>query len=52
MEESGQGVLTDGEWAVLEPLMPVSSNRCGRWRDHRRVINGIIYRISTGKQSV
>jgi transposase len=30
--------LTDGEWAVLEPLLPVSNNRCGRWRDHRQVI--------------
>ncbi|MFJ9822227.1 IS5 family transposase [Streptomyces sp. NPDC101151] len=38
------------EWAVLEPLLPVSNNRCGRWRDHRQVINGIIHRLSTGCQ--
>ncbi|MGP3947914.1 transposase [Streptomyces sp. 7N604] len=40
--------LTDAEWAVLEPLLPVSNNRCGRRRDHRQVINGIIHRLSTG----
>ncbi|WP_404828352.1 IS5 family transposase [Streptomyces canus] len=42
--------LTDGEWAVLEPLLPKSNHRCGRWRDHRQVINGIIHRLSTGCQ--
>lgn len=26
------GALADGEWAVLEPLLPVSNHRC-RWRD-------------------
>ncbi|GAA0271682.1 hypothetical protein GCM10010302_06590 [Streptomyces polychromogenes] len=33
-----------------EPLLPKSDNRCGRWRDHRQVINGIIYRVSSGCQ--
>ncbi|WP_406182101.1 IS5 family transposase [Streptomyces canus] len=45
-----RGDLTDGEWATLEPLLPTSNNRCGRWRDHRQVINGIIHRLSTGCQ--
>lgn len=45
-----QGDLTDGEWAVLAPLLPRSNSRCGRWRDHRQVINGIIQRLSTGCQ--
>jgi transposase len=45
-----RGDLTDDEWAVLEPLLPTSNNRCGRWRDHRQVINGIIHRLSTGCQ--
>ncbi|WP_373430190.1 IS5 family transposase [Streptomyces sp. V1I1] len=45
-----RGDLTDDEWAVLEPLLPMSNNRCGRWRDHRQVINGIIHRLSTGCQ--
>lgn len=25
-----RGDLTDGEWAVLDPLLPVSNNRYGR----------------------
>jgi transposase len=45
-----RGDLTGGEWAVLEPLLSVSDNRCGRWRHHRQVINGIIHRLSTGVQ--
>ncbi|MGV4926525.1 IS5 family transposase [Streptomyces sp. BHT-5-2] len=45
-----RGDLTDAEWAVLAPLLPVSNNRCGRWRDHRQVINGIIHRFGTGVQ--
>lgn len=45
-----RGDLTDDEWAVLVPLLPTSNNRCGRWRDHRQVINGIIHRLSTGCQ--
>lgn len=45
-----RGDLTDAEWAVLAPLLPTSNNRCGRWRDHRQVINGIIHRLSTGCQ--
>ena len=35
---------------MLEPLLPKSNNRCGRWRDHRVVINGIIHRLGTGCQ--
>ncbi|MFI6207492.1 transposase [Streptomyces sp. NPDC051041] len=45
-----RGDPTDEEWAVTEPLLPVSCYRCGRWRDHRQVINGIIHRPSTGVQ--
>ncbi|GGU47626.1 transposase [Streptomyces violascens] len=45
-----RGDLTVDEWAVLEPLLPLSNNRCGRWRDHRQVINGIIHRLGTSCQ--
>ncbi|MGW7615041.1 IS5 family transposase [Streptomyces antimycoticus] len=45
-----QGDLTDDEWALLKPLLPSGNNRCGRWRDHRQVINGIIHRLGTGVQ--
>lgn len=35
-----RGDLTDEEWAVLEPLLPKSNNRCGRWRDDLAVSRG------------
>ncbi|WP_435887603.1 IS5 family transposase [Streptomyces antimycoticus] len=45
-----RGDLTDAQWEWLEPLLPVSNGRCGRWRDHRQVVNGVLYRIRTGVQ--
>ncbi|MFP1628069.1 IS5 family transposase [Streptomyces sp. 5K101] len=45
-----RGDLTDSQWERLEPLLPVSNGRCGRWRDHRQVVNGVLYRIRTGVQ--
>lgn len=44
------GDPTDDERAPLKPLPPVNDNRCGRWRDHRQVVNGIIHRSGTGVQ--
>src|SRR5690606_33591213 len=39
--------LTDSAWAVIEPLLPQRSR--GRpWKDHRRVINGILWVLATG----
>jgi transposase len=46
----GRGDLTDAEWERLRPFLPVSNRRCGRWRDHRQVINGILHRVRTGVQ--
>uniref|UniRef100_UPI003570E3D6 IS5 family transposase n=1 Tax=Streptomyces ruber TaxID=83378 RepID=UPI003570E3D6 len=46
----GRGDLTDAEWERLEPFLPVSNGRCGRWRDHRQVIDGILHRVRTGVQ--
>jgi transposase len=41
--------LTDPEWALLEPLLPDRTpQRGGRWQDHRRVINGVLWRTRTG----
>ncbi|MFE6886763.1 IS5 family transposase [Streptomyces sp. NPDC057694] len=45
---AGRGDLSDGQWRRLEPLLPVSNNRCGRWRDRRQVVNGILHRVRTG----
>ncbi|WP_455907550.1 IS5 family transposase [Streptomyces mirabilis] len=44
----GRGDLTDQEWERLRRFLPVSNGRCGRWRDHRQVINGILHRVRTG----
>jgi transposase len=42
-------VLTDVQWARIEPVMPSSEGQRGRpFRDHRQVVEGIIYRLRTG----
>ncbi|MFI8912818.1 IS5 family transposase [Streptomyces sp. NPDC053513] len=46
----GRGELSDAEWEQLRPFLPVSNRRCGRWRDHRQVIDGILHRVRTGVQ--
>ncbi|GAB3870004.1 hypothetical protein GCM10028801_46500 [Nocardioides maradonensis] len=41
--------MNDAQWARIEPLMPSSEGRRGRpWREHRQVVEGIIYRFRTG----
>lgn len=47
---TGRGDLTEAEWRRLEPLLPTGNNRCGQWRDHRQVVNGILHRVRTGVQ--
>ncbi|MBZ4322040.1 IS5 family transposase [Streptomyces huiliensis] len=44
----GRGDLSDGEWARLEPHLPRNVGRGGRWKCHRTVINGILFRLRTG----
>lgn len=44
----GRGDLTDAEWERLRPFLPVGNGRCGRWRDHRQVINGMLHPVRTG----
>ncbi|QTI43126.1 hypothetical protein JYK04_00888 [Streptomyces nojiriensis] len=46
----GRGDPSDAEWERLRPLLPVSNKRCGRWRDHRQVIDGFLHRLRTGVQ--
>jgi transposase len=33
---------------VIEPLLPPVRTDRGRWRDHRQVINGILWKLRTG----
>jgi transposase len=46
----GRGDLTNAERAQLESLLPRGGAQVGRWSDHRRVINGVLYRVRTGVQ--
>ena len=45
-----RGDLADSEWAKLEPLLPAPKpeKAGGRYRDHRQVINGILWVLRTG----
>jgi transposase len=42
-------VLTDEQWALIEPLLPSSKGKRSRpSRDHRQVMEGIVFRYRTG----
>ncbi|MFD9244198.1 IS5 family transposase, partial [Streptomyces sp. NPDC059556] len=42
-------MLTDAQWARIEPLLPDRTpRRGGRWRDHRQVIDAIAWKYRTG----
>ena len=44
-----QRVLTDAQWERIAPLMPSSDGARSRpFRDHRQVVEGVIYRFRTG----
>ncbi len=44
-----RGELTDQEWERLEPHLPPEQPEMGRPNvDHRRIINGILWRLRTG----
>lgn len=40
--------LSDAQWKIVEPLMPKNGRRGGQWKDHRVVLNGILWRTATG----
>src|ERR1700742_4447146 len=44
----GRGELTDRAWAAIEPLLPSVTTRGRHWRDHRQVINAILWKLRTG----
>jgi transposase len=43
-----RGELANVAWAQIAPLMPENRRRGGRWRDHRTVVNGILWKLRTG----
>lgn len=43
------GVISDELWALIEPVLPCSAGRRGRpWNDHRRTLEGIVWRFRVG----
>lgn len=44
----GRGELTDTAWRRISPLLPENGRRGKQWRDHRRVIDGILWRLRIG----
>lgn len=45
----GRGELTENAWGVIAPLLPSRrGRRGGQWRDHRTIINGILWKLRTG----
>ncbi|CAL9363217.1 hypothetical protein SUDANB120_06619 (plasmid) [Streptomyces sp. enrichment culture] len=42
------GEISDAAWAVIEPLLPPAGRARGRWRDHRQVLEGIVFKFRTG----
>ena len=43
-----RGELTDEAWEWIAPLLPENGRRGKQWKDHRKVINGILWKIKTG----
>ena len=40
--------LTDAGWAQLAPTLPANGRRGQQWRDHHRVLSGILWVMRTG----
>jgi transposase len=46
---SRRTALTDAQWERIAPLRPSDEGKLGRrFRDHRQVAEGIVYRYRTG----
>jgi transposase len=43
-----RGELTDTAWQRVEPLLPKNGRRGKQWKDHRQVVNGILWKLRTG----
>jgi transposase len=44
----GRGELSDTAWAAIAPLLPPDGQRGRPWVNHRKVINGILWKVRTG----
>lgn len=46
----GRGELTEQAWQEIAPWLP-TGGKDGQWRDHRTVINGIVWKLRPGHRS-
>jgi hypothetical protein len=37
-----RGEIADEAWKRIAPLLPENGQRGGRWKNHRKVMNGIL----------
>jgi transposase len=44
----GRGERTDKAWEQVALQLPVNGRKGQQWADHRRVINGILWKLRTG----
>lgn len=44
----GRGEITDAAWEQIAPLLPPNGKRGGQWREHRPIVNGILWKLRTG----
>ncbi len=40
--------FTDAQWRKIEPLPPGNGGPGGQWADHRKVVDGVLFRARTG----
>jgi transposase len=40
--------ITDEAWEKIEPLLPSNGKRGSQWKDHRTILNGILWKFGTG----
>jgi transposase len=43
-----RGELADKAGTQIAPLLPENGRSSGRWRNHRRVVNGILWKLRPG----
>lgn len=48
MSARGDSDMPVAVWCRIEPCLPTNGNRGEQWTDHRKVINGILWRFRTG----
>jgi transposase len=48
MATSPKYQLSDSQWQRLAPLLPANHRRGGQWKDHRVMIDGVLWVLADG----